>query len=422
MQSPRDCLSFGVFLITLLLPLGPTSAAVAVKPHAVDAFFIEPEQPTVLELEADSGELPDWIQYRLLDYAGEQVAAGKAIAVSGKIVQVTLKLPQGYYDLEFPATAQRFGLFVSPAWQGKPDPFFAIDSAMSWLVRDDGLRRSLIKNLRRSGIAMSRERLSWGRVSPAADRWDWENGSGFEAIRRFYARQGVPVLEMFHDSPQWTGKVGLYPDDLAATALAWREIARRLAADVGALEIWNEPDIFFGGNLPADQYVSLVKTISYAMSGLDRPPPLVGGVMAGEDRVFLDTAAQRHVGLRGRGQLPQLCTGPGNGALVGRYRAWLNAFGRPSMPLWITECGRPWKRGPGRAPPDQDSASALDITMKAVEARAGGIARYFAFVYPFYEENQNNFGMMDRQGTPLRSMAAYARLASVLGTNNTSVT
>jgi hypothetical protein len=101
--------------------------------------------------------------------------------------------------------------------------------------------------------------------------------------------------------------------------------------------------------------------------------------------------------------------------LVGKYRDWLAAHSRPDMPLWITECGRPWKRGPGRPPVDQDAASALDITRKAVEARACGIARYFAFVYPFYEENDNNFGMMDRHGTPLRSFAAYAQAARALG-------
>jgi hypothetical protein len=100
--------------------------------------------------------------------------------------------------------------------------------------------------------------------------------------------------------------------------------------------------------------------------------------------------------------------------LVARYREWLEERQRPSMPLWITECGRPWKRGPKRPPADQDAQSALDITMKAVEARACGIARYFAFVYPYYDENENNFGMMDRRATPLRSMAAYAQAARTL--------
>ena len=52
--------------------------------------------------------------------------------------------------------------------------------------------------------------------------------------------------------------------------------------------------------------------------------------------------------------------------------------------------------------------------MKAVEAKACGIERYFAFVYPFFEEGKNNFGMMGREATPLRSFAAYAQMANLL--------
>ena len=62
----------------------------------------------------------------------------------------------------------------------------------------------------------------------------------------------------------------------------------------------------------------------------------------------------------------------------------------------------------------EDAESALDITMKGVEARVCGIDRYFPFVYPYYEENDNNFGMMDKHATPLRSFAAYAQLIRIL--------
>ncbi len=52
--------------------------------------------------------------------------------------------------------------------------------------------------------------------------------------------------------------------------------------------------------------------------------------------------------------------------------------------------------------------------MKGIESQACGIARYFPFVYPFFEENTSNFGMLDRQATPLRSLASYAQLIRVL--------
>ena len=137
--------------------------------------------------------------------------------------------------------------------------------------------------------------------------------------------------------------------------------------------------------------------------------------MAHHNRPFLDNAA--NCGLLDSVDVFSFHTygrAPEMQGLVDNYRAWLKAHDREAMPLWITECGRPWPKGPDRPPAEPDMISALDITMKAIEARCCGIERYFAFVYPFYEEQQQNFGMMGRLGTPLRSMAAYVRAASLL--------
>jgi hypothetical protein len=402
-----------VALSALLLVFA--ASARALKPEDVSAFFVEPGRPSTLRWKAEGGASGRALEYTIRDYWDRPVATGRTTAPEGGVVQAEVQLQQGYYDIEFPPTKERFGVVSLPAQGGRPDGFFCIDGAMSWLVRGDDVREGLIRALRRSGIAMSRERLHWGQVHPAADKWDWQAGGRYEAIRRSYAACGVPVLEMFHDATAWGGLVGRYPDDLVAMARSWQEISRRWRTTWGALEVWNEPDIFFGGDLPADQYVPLVKVLAYGLAGEGLSVPLVGGVLAHCNEQFLDNAAANgmldHVAAASfhtYGRAAQM------EALVGQYRAWLRTSGRASMPLWITECGRPWKKGPPRPPVDQDAQSALDITMKAVEARACGIARYFAFVYPFYEEGENNFGMMGRQGTPLRSMAAYARLASLL--------
>jgi hypothetical protein len=55
-------------------------------------------------------------------------------------------------------------------------------------------------------------------------------------------------------------------------------------------------------------------------------------------------------------------------ALAGRFREWLTEHKHDAMPLWLTECGRPWPRGTDRPAAEPDQESALDITMKAVEA------------------------------------------------------
>jgi hypothetical protein len=101
--------------------------------------------------------------------------------------------------------------------------------------------------------------------------------------------------------------------------------------------------------------------------------------------------------------------------IVTHYREWLRASGHGDRSLWITECGRPWPKGSDRPGPHDDIVSAQDMARKTIEARACGVDRYFAFVLPFYEENTNNFGLLGRESTPLRSLAAYAQAIRALG-------
>lgn len=399
----------------VLVACGSTGSAARFQPLSADGFFVTPGEPATLSWKVENGKVEGPVEFTVRDYTDKAVASGEAKPDADGTLRADVKLAQGFYEIELRPTHERFGIVALKPAEGPADPFFAVDAAMSWLVRDDGVREGLVKALRRSRIGMSRERLTWRAVHPAADQWDWETPVRFDTLRRAYQRHGVEVLEMFHDSPAWMGLVGKYPDDLVAAARSWREIGRHWRPTWGAIDVWNEPDIFFGGNLPADQYVPLVKTVAWAFAEEKIATPIVGGVVAHHNRRFLDCAARNGLldccdafSFHTYGRAPEM------EKLVADYRAWLGAFGRPSTPLWLTECGRPWRKGPDRPPADQDAESALDITMKAVEARACGVARYFAFVYPFYEENANNFGLMGRESTPLRSMAAYARLASLL--------
>ena len=403
--------ALAAFLVLLFPKL---LAAAPLTPSSVEQFFLVPDQPAVLRWSADAKTASGPVSYQIRDYGGAVVGSGKT-ETTGVVVEMTVRLAQGFYELEFPAVGQSFGLLAMPAFQARRDPFFAIDSALSWLVRDDSIRRGMIRALARSGIGMSRERQSWSQVNPAAGKWSWEAPARYDTVRKFYAETGVEVLEMFHDAPAWLGRVGKYPADLAGTSRAWCEQIRHGQRTWGALEVWNEPDIDFGGLLPGDQYVPVVDALSWAFAREQVRRPLVGGVFATFNRQFLDSVARNGmldrvdvVSFHTYGQAIQM------ESLVAKYRGWLQAAGRGPMPLWITECGRPWKRGPQRPPQDQDSASALDITMKGVEARACGIARYFPFVLPYYEEHANNFGMMDRHGSPMRSLAAYAQLVRTL--------
>ena len=410
----KNALFWGIIMSS---SLNPPSAFGALAPVGVEGFFVTPDQPSVLRFKlapaADAKELA----YVITGYWDKPVVESKAAVGEGGAVEVQVKLAPGYYQVSFPDANASFGVVALRERKGENDPFFCIDSAMTWLVKDGVLRESLVKGLRRAGIDMSRERVSWGGLHREREKFEWD-AAGAETLRRTYTRIGVKMLEMFHDTPPWMGaaKANPYPRDLPAAAESWAQIAKRWSPHWGALEIWNEPDIFFGGEAPADQYVPLVKAIACALREADVKTPLVGGVFTdGAPGSFLQScAANGLLDCVDAVSFHNYRPATSIEGLVAAHRAWVRACGKESMPLWITECGRPWSRGPQRPPTKEDAASALEITMQAVESRACGVARHFAFVYPYYEENVKNFGMMGKEGTPLRCMAAYACCAAAL--------
>ena len=402
-----------VALLWLSLSGGLTAATL--QPASLEQFCLTPGRRTVLRWHVEPDSIKAPVDVILRDYANRVVPLANAPALTENSLELTVELSPGFYEIELPATEQRFGLLCHPAFEGQRDAFFAIDSAMSWLVHDDATREGLVKTLARCGIPMSRERLNWSDINPKADQWNWDTSRQYETLRQVCRREGVEVLEMFHGTTGWAGHVGKYPDDLVGMARAWQQIAGRYGPTWAALEVWNEPDISFGDYLPADQYVPLVKTFAYTFGEASISTPLVGGVFAHFQRQYLDNVARN--GLLDQVPVVSFHTydrAPAMETLIGRYRQWLIEHGHPSKPLWLTECGRPWRRGPERPPAEQDAESALDIVMKGVESKACGIARYFPFVYPYYEERESNFGMMGREATPLRSMAAYVQLVSAL--------
>lgn len=373
-------------------------------------FETQPENETGPEQQKGSSE-----EYIVYDTEDKIAAQGKAVR-TGNRIEFSVKLPIGYYEIEFPKTKQRFGLASTDlpdlSKGAKPDPFFAIDGALSWLVSRNDVREELIRSAQKIGIGMIRERVNWGELEPREGVHNWEGNRRYERLRKYYRTSGIDVLELFHNSPNWTGLIEKrYPDDLVKTARSWSQIAKRWGSCWGAIEIWNEPDISFGGHLPSDQYVPVLKTCYWRFKQDGVKAPVVGAVVSGFNSQWMKTAADS--------RLLEYCDyfsyHTYNRAdrienLFKKYQDWFAANGHPAIPVWITECGRPWKKGPGRAGRQEDLASAIDIVMKGCEARASGIDRYFPFVYPYYEERQNNFGMTGKDGSPLRSIAAYARM------------
>jgi hypothetical protein len=229
----------------------------------------------------------------------------------------------------------------------------------------------------------------------------------------------VPILEVFHASPAWMQTdQQKFPEDLPVTETSWEQIAHRWSGYWGGIEVWNEPDIAAGnGGAQAERYVPLVQTMKYALQSAHATTPVGGGVFAYFTRSYMDLAAENGL-LQTVDFLsfhyykdPFQLEG-----FVSEYRDYLKQFNRESLPLWITEAGRNWKGTPHTRPDKtQDDASALGFAELAVEAKACGVARIFAFVLPDYSEHgTNNFGLLDAAGTPVRSLASYATAIHIL--------
>ncbi len=386
-----------------------------VTPISPEQFYIEPDKPAVLEFQVGKGDTNSRPEYKLYDTDEKLLKSGLSEIKENRL-QVSVKVPAGFYELEFPQSQTRYGIISLPEYKsGTRDPFFAMDGALSWLVSSEQNRISLIRIAKRTGIFMLRDRLSWGEIEPQENALDFQRGRHYEVTRKSCMENGVKFLEVIHDAPNWTGRTIKYPVDLVKTAQSWEKMRQHWESAWTALEVWNEPDISFSGNVPADQYTALLKTIYWKFKQTSNTNQVVGGVLATFDSNWIKTAYQNeildncdifsfHTYCRAR-EMESVCL---------KFRNWLTECQAPEKELWLTECGRPWKRGTDRPVMEQDKISAIDIAMKCIEARACAVDRYFPFVYPYYDERENNFGMLDKNLAPLRSFAGYTVLISAM--------
>jgi hypothetical protein len=377
--------------------------------------FVVPDAPTTLRWRvAAVGPTPE-VPYEVSDYSGAAVAKSTALLADDGTVSLTRTFAAGYYEVTFPAAHQTFGI-VALAPCSTVDPFFCIDAGLSWLETDPARRDALVRVLKRCGIAQVRERMGLGGVNPEPEAYVWDRAPrNFGAVRATYAANGMPLLEILEGGGRHhaIGKDSPFPRNLPAVATSWSAIAEHWQPGWGAAEAGNEPDL---RTVPAEQYVPGAKALSYALAQAGDKTPLVTGVFAGipPGPYFDACVANGMLHDSDAVSFHSYDRAPGVENMVARYRTWLATAGQPNLPLWHSECGWPWVNGPGRPPRDQDVASACEIAAKAIESKACGVARHFPFVYVYYEEGQKNFGMMGREATPLRSMAAYAMSTAAL--------
>lgn len=396
--------------------LGLATARAGIALDNISNLVVEEGKPAVIKFTGAPASTT--VAFELKNYAGTKVGEGKAQADADGVFSVTVQKAAGFYEIVFSGQSAPFGLMVLAPASGKTDPYFCIDTAMSWHGRKNS-REGYMEMLKRMGLGLARERYSWTSTNPKPGEI---NMGSYESLRELYHQYGIGVLECFHDAPKWIiGDTAVaqgvpYPQDMVETVKFWKVAAEKMGPSWGAMEVWNEPELF-GGKLPPDQYLPTVKALRYALRSASLTTPIVGGVFCSLNPAFLDQAALNglleecdvasyHYYERSAGVLED----------VEKRRYWLKRFGYESKPLWITEAGGVMECPQGSLPTTELQAqSALMICGNAAEFKACGIDRYFAFLYVYYlQSDKDDFGMLARNDTPRRSLAAYAQMSRLL--------
>ncbi len=388
------------------------------EPASPEQFFCVPGEKTFMSWNITGPGNKQTLHYSISDCTGTTIASSTVNPADNGTVTVPVTLPQGFFEITFRETGQRYGIVSLPAQHSQPDQFFSIDAALSNIDLPTAVRIALLSILKRTGIGCVKDRLDWKALQIAGKQWNWQANNASEHLRQLYSAYGLRVADLFHNAPAWmctTGKP--YPQDLVAAVRSLKVVIGRWQKHWGALEAWTEPEWGpHGGNLPADQYCSFMKAAAYACSEADMRP-LAGGGFAGFcPESFIDACGANEL----FSHLDVLTFHPYKSPdefeeQVAHLRTQLNTYGRKNMPIWFTESILPWADDTIRPGLDSEAhAGALDLAAKTVESRACGIERFFPFLFIPYSEAGRNYGMLDKNYSPLLLFAAYAQAVRAL--------
>jgi hypothetical protein len=344
----------------------------------------------------------------LVDWHGRETGAVGSMQPDGM-----LRLPEapGFYLLK--GSTPPAGVMVLGV-PGEPDPFFGMDMCLSWFFPDQPEKQALyLDMLHMMGCSSARERIRWRSVSSGPGTWDEGNAPAYDAVRAQYNERNVGVLDVLHDSPAWLqGPDSVYPADLATAAAAFSDLGGRFGKGWIGIEPWNEPDLaMFSGGAPADVYASWQRAAAWGhQNGPAREVPLAGGILTHICPHEFRLLAVSN-GLLDHCDFLSLHTYESPLAMEAFVRDWRRWLSNKQMPIWITESGLPKPSGADFA---TEIGQAVDIAMKAVEARACGVARHFGFILPYYKEADSLYGFTDAQGRPRPAFATYAACAALL--------
>ena len=365
-------------------------------------------------------------QWRALDDRGQTVAKGTVARGASSIAAG--KLGIGWYRVEFlddaaKAAAWTTAAVLAPLAEPVPqDSPICVDSATAWFARGNSAKQERLAQLAAlAGVNWIRDRLRWGHVQPAEDRFS--DDPSYESSASLQAQYGLKLLQVFHDSPGWAvqrgfdgpGAAGRFPRDLRVLYRFCKTMAQTYTGRVLAWEPWNEANITVFGGHTIDEMTTHQKaaylafkaaqpnlTVCWNVYAGSGTPLHTQGVLKNQAWPYFETY-NIHTYSKPENYLNEFA--PARDAACGR-------------PIWITECGiplpskteRPW----GELSREDELKQARFIAPSYASSLFAGVNRHFFFILGNYVERKIQFGLLRNDQTPRPGYVALAAVGRFL--------
>ena len=387
--------------------------------------FLEGEEVVV---KAPGEVTKEAVSWQALDDQAVVVARGQANRgqPSGPFLVRAGKLGIGWYRFEFfnaegKCVGWTSGAVLARLAEPVPqDSPICVDSATAWFAPNDPAKQKRLARLAAlAGVNWIRDRMSWGGMQPAPERF--AANTTYDTAATIQARLGLKVLQVFHDTPRWavdkSSTTGRFPSDLRVLYKFCRALGERYRGRVLAWEPWNEANIRQFGGHTVDEMCAHQKAAYLGFKAGD-PDLIVGwnayaavpkplhtkGVLENEAWPYFDTY---NIHTYDWPESYERLRAPAREAACGR-------------PIWLTECDRGMKYETG--PPwfelsqRNERLKAEFMAQSYASSLFAGCHRHFHFILGHYTEHPSDvqFGLLRLDQTPRPAYVALAALGRLL--------
>ena len=311
--------------------------------------------------------------------------------------------------------------------------FYAVDSAQSWVSRpgnfscpwnDGDSFRTVSDLIALAGLPHVRDRLSWGGVNPNPGVFDYGH---YMRNADMLQERGILLSGMFHDAPQWAGRIQKLPSDLNAVYDFCSATAAAFGDRMGDWEFWNEEDIGFAPE-PVWDYAAALKAAYLGFkAGRHGLTVLPGALCQQPDapyaRALFDNDAAKFGDVFNYHTYAALVRYP---QMFATLRNFMARYGIGERAVWLTECGTNLeghsrkegaKKGLMAHSPEQELVLAEFYPKSQIALQMEGVARNYYFVFGAYNEanGAKDWGVLRRDGTVKPSYAAIATMVREVG-------